>query len=134
MKRAMLLSAVCLLIACGKKEETVPQKTVAQQLQQQLDLDKAIVRTPPAIVAITAPLDIEFREPMIPSHLKGTVLDKSPFTFEPNIEGHAKWQSQRLLRFIPDENLPAGERIDGTLHGKVAFGQQKKVNDFQFSF
>ena len=49
MKRAMLLSAVCLLIACGKKEETVPQKTVAQQLQQQLDLDKAIVRSPPAI-------------------------------------------------------------------------------------
>jgi len=135
MKKAMLLSAVCLLIACGKKEEkTIPQKTVAQQIEQQLNLDKVIIRTPPPIVAITAPLDIEFNKPMISSHLKGTVLDKSPFTFEPNIEGHAKWQSQRLLRFIPDENLPAGERINGTLHGKVAFGQQKNVNDFQFSF
>ena len=125
MKRAILLSVVCLLIACGKKEEkTIPQKTVAQQIEQQLNLDKVIIHTPPPIVAITALLDIEFKEPMIPSHLKGTVLDKSPFTFEPNIEGHAKWQSQRLLRFIPDENLPAGERINGTLHGKVAFGQQ----------
>ncbi|UCG52091.1 MAG: hypothetical protein JSW58_00635, partial [Candidatus Latescibacterota bacterium] len=136
MKRILVLLLVCLLVSCGKKEEKekAPPPTTAVWLEEALDLDKAIVRTPPKIVSTTAKIDVEFRDPVVPSHLEGSVLDQNPFVFEPPIEGHAKWLSPRILRFVPDDRLPAGQRISGTLYGKIAFGEQKNVNDFRFSF
>jgi uncharacterized protein YfaS (alpha-2-macroglobulin family) len=137
MKQLLLCLLVLTLVSCGKKEEEAPKppaETAAQWLAEALDLDKAIVKTPPEIVSTTAPLDLYFRDPVVPGHMAGTVLDKNPFEFEPAVEGRAKWITQRQLRFIPDGRLPAGRAIEGTLHGKVAFGEQKNVNDFHFSF
>jgi len=136
MKRILVLLLACCLIACTKKEEKqkLPPPEAAEWLEEALDLDKAIVRTPPPIVSSTAELDIEFRDPVVPAHLEGTVLDKTPFSFDPSIEGHATWLTQRILRFVPDKPLPAGRTIDGTLFGRVAFGEQKKVDNFRFSF
>jgi uncharacterized protein YfaS (alpha-2-macroglobulin family) len=140
-KRTLVLSVTALIIcavlfSCEKKEEreAAPPRTAAEWLAEELDLDEAIVRAPAGIVSATVPLDIEFREPVIPAHLVGTVLDKNPFTFEPPIQGQAKWQSQRTLRFMPDGYLPAGAEVKAVLNGTAAFGDEKKVNDFLFSF
>lgn len=127
---------LALFCSCAKKEEkeVAPPMTTAEWLEEELDLDEAIVGTPAAIVSASAPLDITFRKSVVPGHLVGSVLEKNPFTFEPYIEGHATWNSQDKLRFVPDGNLPAGERINAVLHGKAAFGERKQVNDFRFSF
>lgn len=124
------------LFSCAKKEEreAAPPRTAAEWLAEELDLGKAVVRAPAGIVSAAVPLDIEFREPVIPAHLVGTVLDKNPFTFEPPIEGQARWQSQRMLRFTPHGYLPAGTEVKAVLYGTAAFGDEKKVNDFLFSF
>jgi len=132
MKKAAIFLLLIVFLGCEKKEED--QLTLAQQLQEFLDLQEVIVQKPPSLVAITANLDIGFREPVIPQHLVGIVLDNNPFSFEPKVEGHAQWTSSQLLRFYPDENFPAGATIKGTLVGKIAFGEQKNVNDFHFTF
>jgi uncharacterized protein YfaS (alpha-2-macroglobulin family) len=137
MKKSFLVFVlVCLAASCAKKEEKTqaPPPETAAWLEEALDLEKAVVRTPPSIVSSAAELDVEFRDPVVPDHLRGTILDKNPFTFEPPIEGRATWFSQRVLRFTPDKRLPAGRAIEGTLLGKVAFGEQKRVNDLKFSF
>jgi hypothetical protein len=133
------LLAVTLIIAgfmaCqkGRKPET-GTATTGQITQELLDLDKVIVKSPPPLVAITSPIDIEFRQPMVPEHLKNTILDENPFEFDPDITGHAQWLSTQLLRFQPENYLPAGKTVQGVLRGEIAFGRQRPVNDFSFSF
>jgi uncharacterized protein YfaS (alpha-2-macroglobulin family) len=136
MKRILVLLLVCLAVSCSKKEEkkeTLPPST-AEWLEEALDLDQAVVRTPPPIVSCGANLEIEFRDAVIPAHMEGVVLDKNPFDFDPSTEGRASWVSRRILRFTPDKRLPAGRSITATLRGKTAFGDQKRVNDFRFAF
>jgi uncharacterized protein YfaS (alpha-2-macroglobulin family) len=132
MKKAVVFILLILIFCCDKKEELKP--TIAEQLQQYLDLEKVIIQTPPTLVSITADLNIAFSEPVIPNHLVGSVLDKNPFSFEPEIEGSAQWISQKMLRFSAADNLPAGKTVAGILNGKIAFGEQKNVNDFRFTF
>jgi len=140
MKRLIPLLIIGLFLGCQKKTDSrdeVPESispAVAEQLETRLDLNDVIIQTPPALVSTTSPIDIEFREAVVPGHFKGIVLDKNPFSFDPDVAGHARWISTKLLRFIPDDHLPAGQKIEGVLHGKTAFGQQKSVNDFTFSF
>jgi uncharacterized protein YfaS (alpha-2-macroglobulin family) len=136
MKRILVLLLVCLAVSCAKKEEkkeTLPP-TTAEWLEEALDLDKAVVRTPPPIVSCGANIEIEFRDAVIPAHMEGVVLDKNPFVFEPSIDGRTSWLTRRILRFTPDKRLPAGREVQATLRGKTAFGEQKRVNDFRFAF
>ncbi len=140
MKRLIPILLIFLFFSCAKKEDQEQRRqgaqpeTIAEWLGEELDLSSVIVQTPASIVSAKDPLDIEFRDPVVPDHLKGNILDKNPFTFDPKIEGHALWLSRRILRFVPDGNLPPGKEIRGKLLGKIAFGEQKSVNDFHFSF
>ena len=91
MKRIIVLLLVCLVFSCAKKEEKkeAPEPTTAEWLGEALDLDKAVVRTPPPIVSTTAHLEIEFRDAVVSAHMEGAVLDKNPFVFNPSIDGRA---------------------------------------------
>lgn len=99
-----------------------------------LDLNKTVVSQPPHIISVTAPIDLAFNTEVIPAHQSGMVLDKSPFVFQPAVKGQAQWLSQGLIRFTPAERLDAGTEYKGLFKGKVAFGDQRNVNDFEFSF
>jgi uncharacterized protein YfaS (alpha-2-macroglobulin family) len=136
MRYVAAVLVLALLCSCGKKEkeaEPLPM-TTAEWLEEELDLDEAVVGTPASIVSASAPIDIVFRKAVIPKHLVGSVPTGDVFTFEPPIAGHAVWKSQEMLRFVPDGNLPAGKNVQAVLNGKAAFGEQKRVNDFRFSF
>lgn len=137
------IAVATLLVSCvdqsgesGSRRDSkgTPAGSVAEMLQQHLDMDDAVVGTPPKLVPISATIDISFREPVVPPHLAGTVLDRNPFTFKPHIDGHAKWVSTKRLRFVPENRLPAGVTVQGLLEGKAAFGEQKDVDDLEFSF
>jgi len=128
-----LIILVMIMFACKKEQDETPHFTV-EKTEQYLDLGDEIIGTPPELVSITSKIEIEFRNDVIPEHLGGTTLDENPFSFEPATRGVAHWISTRILRFEPDTNLPAGVEVKGKLIGKIAFGQQKNVNDFTFSF
>jgi uncharacterized protein YfaS (alpha-2-macroglobulin family) len=134
MRIFILVIILSLFLSCQKKKKEIEPGTLAEQFREKISLDDEIIQAPPSIVPITSCIDIEFRKPLVPSHLRGTILDKNPFTFEPQIEGYSKWISAQLLRFFPDDNLPAGKSIQGTLHGKILLGEQREVDDFHFTF
>ena len=126
-----------LTLACQKQAENTIESAspaVATALAEKMELDKAIIQTPPSIISASATLDIHFREPVMPAHFSHVVLDESPFTFHPDINGHAEWVSPQLLRFTPEATLPPGTDYTAVLSGKTAFGSQKNADDFHFSF
>ncbi|MBD3318275.1 MAG: hypothetical protein GF344_21030, partial [Chitinivibrionales bacterium] len=140
MKGISLLFFIVLFVSCSERGDNNRAKqvkadpSIREVLWEQLDLEKEVIATPSAVIGITDPIDIRFREPVIPSHLVGTVLDKNPFSFDPPLKGSAQWLSTTLLRFTPHGELPAGKEVHGVLHGAIAFGEQGSVNDLQFSF
>ncbi len=134
MKYLKFVLFLFILFSCAEKDEKPDLDATALQLQKELDLNEVIMQTPPSIVSSTSTIDLIFRDPVIPSHMKGLILDENPFHFEPEISGNAEWQSERLLRFVPDKNLPAGIQIKATLDGRILLGAQKNVNNFVFTF
>jgi hypothetical protein len=138
MKRVFVAVLLCaFFVSCQKKHSErglPPASSVQELINRPLDLNKTVVAKPPSIISVLAPIDIIFNEPVIPPHLAATVLDKSPFSFKPEIKGVAKWLSQTQLRFTPNKPLSAGVTYEAVLYGKQAFGSQRNVNDFSFSF
>ncbi|MBN2001060.1 hypothetical protein JW935_26175 [candidate division KSB1 bacterium] len=136
MKRYILVVGLFVIFSCGKEkqpaERPVDMGVVGES--KPIDLNKEIIGTPPSVVSVTSSIDITFKESMVPDHFRGTVLDKTPFSFEPKINGYAIWISPTLLQFRPEDGLPAGEQVTGRLNGKILLGEQKNVNDFAFSF
>lgn len=57
------------------------------------------------------------------------------FTFSPKIKGRAVWESQSMLKFIPDEPLPSRTKIDGRLNLQKLAPRFKEINleDLVFS-
>jgi len=134
----VVLVVLCLVYtSCQKKKGaagTPPAGSVDEMLNRPLTLENVIVSKPPSIMSVLAPIDLNFNEPVIPQHQVGSVLDKSPFEFKPEIKGSAKWISQTAIRFNPTRPLAAGVSYEAVFTGKTAFGTQRNVDNFKFSF
>ncbi len=134
MKKVLCIGLILLVCACQQKGDKQISPEIAAFQGEKLDLNDALLHYPNGLVSSAAPLDFEFKEPVIPRHFIGTELDESPVSFEPRIKGKAQWLSETNLVFKPADFLPAGKTINGVFKGKTAFGADKKVNDFKFSF
>ncbi len=135
MKKITFFCLVLLICACqqkGDKGHVSPELAAFQE--KKLDLNDALLHYPNGLLSSAATLSFEFKEPVIPRHFIGIDLDASPLSFEPKIPGKAKWLSETSLVFKPVDFLPAGKTVNGVLIGKIAFGANKKVNDFKFTF
>lgn len=130
-----LIALALPLMGCGDKKSA--GSAGEQQSETQgapITLKSIVVAQPAALVSVGAYLDFEFSQPLVPPHLAGQTLNRSPFTFEPEIKGQATWLSPVALRFKPDGFLPAGQKVKGVLKGKWALGEHRKVDDFAFEF
>jgi len=139
MKRFAPIFLIFILVALACQEKSdgptdTASPAMTEALAEKLALNTAIVQTPPSVISASAVLDIHFRDPVMPAHYHKVVLDESPFAFTPPIAGHAEWVSPQQLRFTPEQTLPPGTAYRAVLSGKTAFGSQKNVDDFSFSF
>ncbi len=136
-KLLLLVLPLFFLQSCEQQAGDKPSKTpesVSEAQWQELNLNKAIVGTPGDIVSVESPIDLTFNKEVIPPHMSGKVLDKSPFQFDPPVQGSAKWLNQVTVRYTPSDRLEPGTNYSVLFKGKVAFGTGKSVNDFSFSF
>ncbi len=134
MRKLALVCVIFVFFSCAKKDEEKSFETVKQQLAEKLVLNDLIVQTPPKIISAKSTIELVFRDPVVPAHLSENTLDENPFTFEPEIEGYARWKSNKVLEFVPGHILSPGIQVQATLHGKILLGGQKNVDDFLFNF
>ena len=131
----MLVFVLVLFVStCQKQQKTEESSPGVTVSQEKIDLEKALVSSPASLLSARDELRFQFKEPLVPGHFVGHVLDKNPFSFEPGVKGDAIWRSASVLVFKPVGNLPAGKTVKGVLNGKIALGEQKNVNDLDFSF
>jgi uncharacterized protein YfaS (alpha-2-macroglobulin family) len=133
MKRLIAVTVLmAMVLGCGGKGT---DHGSAQGLGEgPIDLHKEVVKTPDAVVSVIAPLEVTFRNPLIPDYLVGSTLDNTPFTFKPAVVGTSIWVSTTTLQFTPQKAMAPGVDYKAVLKGKALFGSKRKVNDLAFSF
>ncbi|GHV11233.1 membrane protein [Fibrobacterales bacterium] len=138
MQKILILAAFAVFFfSCNEKQQPVIKvgSSVAEELAgQKINLEEYISAKPAKVLSSKSAIDLEFSQNMIPNHLVGYTLEKSPFEFEPEIKGQAKWLTSSLLQFVPENSLPSGKQIKGVFNGKSAFGENTDVNNFEFEF
>ena len=130
MKTLFLISLI-IFSACSDKVE---EKTVSETIQEKVDLKKQLVVGPESLVPLSQPIALIFNDVLVPYHLIGVELAENPFSFEPKISGQAKWELGNKLTFTPNTVLPAGQKYNLKIDGKKAIGNNRDVNNLNFSF
>lgn len=137
MLRSIFLLFLIVLGGCNQKP-SVPKNKQSQSSDsfnnEFLDLNKTVVSQVPPVLSVASTIDLGFNTAVIASHQTGFVLDKSPFVFEPAVEGSAKWLSVNMIRFTPTRHLKPGVSYKVVFKGKTAFGERRNVNDYEFTF
>ncbi len=73
-------------------------------------------------------ISVRFVAPMVNDNLVGEILQKQVFTFQPEIEGLAKWLDNRTLIFQPNAPLPLRDQYSGVLDIAKLLPQHKDKN------
>ncbi|MBN2668536.1 MAG: hypothetical protein JXR60_04835 [Bacteroidales bacterium] len=60
------------------------------------------------VISSQSTIKVVLAEP-VANAKKGDPLNADIFTFEPSIEGHAKWADAQTIEFIPEKTLPSGQ-------------------------
>ena len=129
--RSFVLCVLSLFFLVTNCTDTFEEQTA--QKDKTIDLSELIISTPPDIVSSNATLTLVFSRAVVEEHFQDKILDRSPFTFKPDIKGEAKWDTPVRLTFKPDEPLPPGVSYTGKLIGKRAL-PELAADDFTFSF
>ena len=127
----VLISILCFLISCGKKQKDDPG-----ELSYPLETAKIVSQVTSGFISSNDIIQIRFVSPMIQDNLVDEVLQKSVFSFQPKIEGLAKWQDQSTLIFQPNRPLPYRQIYTGNLDMTSLLPQQrdKILQPLEFTF
>ena len=136
MKNLLLPLLTALLIACGQKEQAIPeQNLLATELAgQTIDLADFVSARPASILSSRSTIELEFKQNVVLQNAVGLDLLTNPVDFEPAVKGKAKWLTTSLLQFTPDEPLQNGKAYKAKFDGKKAFGKAANVDNYAFEF
>lgn len=85
-------------------------------------------------ISRTSKIQIVFTENVVTLEKVGQALEKSPFTFEPEIDGTAIWTSASTLVFTPKEKLSPEQTYSAALHLNDIMAVQPPLDPFSFEF
>ncbi len=129
------LLALVLVLSCSKKDEAPILQGVAEDLLgQTIALADYVTAKPAKVLSSRAAIELEFKRAMVPPHLVGADLGQGPVELDPELKVMASWVSTSLLRLVPVQPMPAGQKYQGKLIGLRAFGSGIKSDDYPFSF
>ncbi|HET8861059.1 alpha-2-macroglobulin family protein [Marivirga sp.] len=104
--------SIILFTSCSKKAEDSAQES---ELSFSEEIAKEVSFVTNGEVHFYDEVQVIFNNPVIEEN----EVDSSPsdvFSFSPSVDGKAKWVSTTVLKFIPEEDLPMREKIEGQLN------------------
>ena len=129
LKFSLLLFFILTISACNQ-----PGKSITT-LNREADrsFSKQIAAYTSGVVSSQTVISVQLTDEVDASIMKST-NPNSLFSFSPNIQGTAKWATNRLLEFTPNQPLKSGQEHVG----KLALGEIIKIDgvptEFEFGF
>jgi len=124
-----VLGVVALSLQCarfGKKPKVMGEITPAERA--------LIAAFTQGVISRESPIRVVFTRPMVEPSELNTPLGKSPFRFDPKIEGVAVWTAVDEIELRPQTRLPDGETYGATLELQDLLGGQTELDHFYFVF
>jgi len=81
-----------------------------------------------------SPIRVVFNEPLGRDRPLNEPLERSPFRFDPGLEGTAMWTAPNRVEFRPKEHLEAGRHYAATLDLRTLLGSEAPIPRFEFTF
>jgi len=111
------------------------EKEIDQELSYPLETAKLVSHVTSDKISSTGDIRVRFVSPVVKDNLVGQILQKSVFSFEPPIEGTARWESNQILVFKPNQTLSLKQKYNGRLDLGALFPTHKdKLGPLNFSF
>ncbi len=123
-----VLLIAMLFTACGDAQKNESSKPVTLQTA------RLVSHVTSGQIQARDPVRVRFVSPRVDDDRIGQVLKTVVFSFEPEIEGLARWADKRTLEFIPDEPLALNAAYTGTLDLAALFPNLENLEPLHFSF
>ncbi len=109
-------------------------KKAPQQVKPGPDLSVVTAHSS-GTISRESPIRVRFAEELVDSSRINVALERSPFSFHPQIRGLALWSDARTLEFRPHQRLPGGIRYaaEVKLSDLVETEPDKEIFRFEFS-
>ncbi len=118
-----LLSVFFLFLSgCGHREKN---KT-AEKPSYSIETAKEISYITGGIISSTEAIRVQFNHPIVGKDRVNAPLKIPVFRFMPDMPGHALWQDQKTIAFIPDHPLELGRSYTGRLDISALLPARKK--------
>jgi hypothetical protein len=131
-------AAACLvaLLGVATATTTCSRATKPRERGELTDVEKSVIAAfTSGTISRESPVRVAFHEPLAPRDQIGAPLERSPFRFEPRIEGTALWAAPDRIEFRPQERLPDGAAYAASLDLSALFPQGKApLPRFDFAF
>jgi uncharacterized protein YfaS (alpha-2-macroglobulin family) len=112
-RQRRVLSALLCLLAAGAACTRAKKPRERGELTES---EKAVVAAfTSGTISRESPIRVAFHEAVARPEQVGAPLDRSPFRFEPRIEGTAVWAAPDRIEFRPAERLPDGQTYSARL-------------------
>jgi uncharacterized protein YfaS (alpha-2-macroglobulin family) len=122
-----LLVILLVLMSCTKEKD--------EELSYPLETAKLISHVTSDKISSKDEIQVRFVSPVIKDNLVGQILQKSVFFFDPSVEGVARWESNQILVFKPNQSLPFRQKYNGKLDLATLFPTHKdKLEPLNFNF
>lgn len=119
-----LLSLV-ILWSCGSSDEKVESDPAFAEF---------ISAHTAGIVSSNSSIKVVFSQSPLKPGEPGAIIDSEVFKFDPSIKGHAEWENEFTVVFVPDEKLSRETRFVATLNLGAFFKVESNMRDFKFEF
>jgi uncharacterized protein YfaS (alpha-2-macroglobulin family) len=129
MTRLHLFTVVLLLAVPGLS-------CIPDQTDQDTTAFEAVIAAHTAgVISRESPIRVQFAENVVPDDMLHALLDVSPLSFKPAIDGVAICTDHRTLEFRPSERLPAGQEYTASvaLTGLVEVPRDRSRFAFRFT-
>ncbi|MBI5540819.1 MAG: hypothetical protein HY951_12215 [Bacteroidia bacterium] len=110
------------------------KSTIRIELARSINEKNIIAQTTDSVAQTTIPETTNGVETVSALTLPDSSLLDDIFNFEPNIKGHAIWISDRIIEFIPDEELPSNQFFNAEFNLKQIIDVECDFETFNFQF
>jgi hypothetical protein len=134
--RRFVVAVACLAGAAAAALATCARARKPRERGELSDVEKtAIAAFTSGTISRESPVRVAFHEALATPDQIGAPLERSPFRFEPRIQGTAVWAAADRVEFRPAERLPGGETYAASLDLTTLFPQGKApLARFDFVF
>ena len=128
--RAAIVVALCLAIAA-----VVLSRRPAPSRGPLTPAEAAVVSAfTGGTISRESPIRVVFNEPLGKDLPLNAPLERSPFRFDPGLEGSALWTAPNRIEFRPKERLEAGRLYTASLDLRALLGAAAPLPRFDFTF